>query len=104
MALLRPAGGGRDALHGLADAGGVARAHEARGLRAVAQEDERGPELHAEGAAEPAAAGVLDLDVPQVVPRERLLDERLRAPAVAAPGAAELEQRRARKLVDFLAR
>src|SRR6185295_9184857 len=77
----------------LLDVPGVGRAHQLRRFLAVAQEDERRPELDGEGAAEALAAGVGHLDVAHVrVRAERLGDERLRAAAMAAPGAAELEQ------------
>src|SRR5438132_1019808 len=80
----------------------VIRPHELRCLLAVAQEDERRPELHAEGAAKALAARVGDLDVAHArVLRDRLGDQRLRAPAPAAPRAAELEQRRSLERVDL---
>jgi len=105
----RAAGGavrlGVDLSQGLPDLVALVRAHELRPFFSVAQEDERRPELDAEGAAEAPAAGVGDLDVAHaLVAGERFGDQRLRAAAVAAPGAAELEQRRARHRVDLLAR
>ena len=71
---------------------------------AVAQEHERRPEFHAERAPEAPAARIGDLDVAHRGMRsESVGDERLGAPAPAAPGTAELEQRRPLEGVDFLA-
>ena len=71
---------------------------------AVAQEHERRPQFHAERASEAPAARIGDLDVAHRGMRsESVGDERLGAPAPAAPGTAELEQRRPLEGVDFLA-
>jgi quercetin dioxygenase-like cupin family protein len=93
---------GAEARERFADRGGAARPHKARGFLAVIQEHERRPELHAERAPERLAARVGDLQVPHAGMRgEGFSDERLGAAAVAAPGTAELEERRAFKRVDL---
>src|SRR3954447_19013195 len=78
--------------------------HQPRGFLAVAQENQRRPELNAEGAPETPPACVRDLDMAHVgMRRECLGDRRFRPATPAAPGTAELEQRRAGERVDFAA-
>src|SRR5882724_825406 len=88
----------------LLDFFGAGGADQLRAFVTVLEEDERRPELHLEGAAEALAARVRDLDVSHArMGSQSFRDERLRAAAVAAPGAAELEQRRALHRVDLFA-
>lgn len=83
----------------------AARAHEARDLVAIIEEDQRGPQLHAEAPAEALAATVLDLEVLQIRARgERTLDQRLRGLTDAAPASAELQHEEAARCVHLLAR
>ena len=68
---------------------------------AVAEENERGPELHPKRPTEPAARPVLDAQVAHVrVARERVIDERRRASADAAPRRAEIEDDRSLQRID----
>ena len=86
----------RDRRHRLADRGGVARPNQPRGFLSIVEKDQGRPELDAERAAERQAAAVFDLDVPDAGMRgESRGDQRLGRAAMAAPRAAELEQRRA---------
>src|SRR5262249_4986053 len=71
-------------------------------LLAVLQETQRRPQFHAERAAEAPPAGIGDLDVANNgMVGKRLGDERLCAAAIAAPGAAELQEGRARERIDL---
>ena len=89
----RPAG---DRLEPLADLA-RARADGLGDFAAVAEEDERRPELDPERPAERLAGPVLDLDVLDLgVVFEQRGDLGRDRPAVAAPGRAELQQDRAR--------
>jgi len=68
---------------------------------AVAEENERGPELHPERPTEPASRPVLDAQVAHGgVACERVVDERRRAAANAAPRRAEVEDDRSLQRID----
>src|SRR5262245_61152007 len=85
------------------DRRGILGTHYPIDLGAALQEDERRPELDGEGAAEASAARVGNLQVAHArMGSEGGGEQRLRAPAVPAPGAAELEQRRSLERVDFV--
>ena len=80
----------------------VARPDQASRFAAVAQEDQRRPELDAVRAAERLAAAVFDLEVADAasVTGERARDQRLRGAAVAAPRTCRIRAasgRRARR-------
>jgi hypothetical protein len=71
----------------------------------VAEEHERWPELDAERAPEALAAGVGDLEVPNLGMLGECVGEQwLRGSAVAAPGAAEFHHRRPGQRVELGAR
>src|SRR5215510_12459754 len=103
-ALIRPPGplAGLDPGQRIADGGRVGRPHQPHDLVAVLQEHQRRPQLHAERTSEAVPAGVGDLDVADGgMIGERLGDERLRAAAMPAPRAAELQERRPREGIDL---
>ncbi len=80
-------------------------ARHARDLEAVLHEDQRWPQLDAEGAAERPAGAIFDLQVPQVGVRgQALFDDGLGGGTEAAPVGAELDHRRTRQGIDFSAR
>jgi hypothetical protein len=71
---------------------------------AVAEEDEGGPELDTEGAAEGFAFAVFDFDVAHLgVLGEGVLHGGLNGLAVGTPLGAEFEHHGARQAVDFIA-
>ena len=73
---------------------GVLRPHDAALLHAVLEIDERGPELHAERAAQWPALAVFYLDVAyRGMALHHRGDIRLRSLAIAAPAGAEFEHR-----------
>src|ERR1700710_2687311 len=81
------------------------RAHDPRDLEPVVEEDQCRPECDPEGAAERAAAAILDLQMPDAgVVLESLRDQRLGSAAIAAPGRAEFDDRRPVERVDVGAR
>jgi hypothetical protein len=94
-----------DAGKRLAQLGFALRADDPRHLGSVAQEDERGPQLDAEGTAERAARPVFDLEMPHArLLGQGGLDHRLGGTAVTAPAGAELKHGSAGKGFDVAAR
>lgn len=80
------------------------RTNDAGDLFSVFEDDERGPQFHAERAAERAAGAVFDFEVRERAVCERFGDRGLGALAIAAPVGAEFEDERAGAGVDLGAR
>ena len=97
-------GGRHEACNSVAQCLRLLGAHQPGHLLAIAQEHQRGPELHAVAAAQRAARAILHLDVGHIgAVLQSLCNQWLGTLAMAAPGCAEFEHGGAGQAVGLLA-